>query len=238
MKERITSGGYDKRLEVPEQYRSWNITYDGYSPINYQDNIILTNGIEAGWADPEDISDLNIVERYSHAGDIVTDDNGFPLHPNGRQGLAGRGELGKWGPNLAEDAITIIGQANGDRRVLLVKRRSGHWAWPGGMKDPGELPGQTAVREQFEETGISLPLEIYKSIYKGIVKDPRDTDNSWMETEAFYTVLGNDDEIGELSPEYGEVIDAGWFDVDKVLEEKRLYANHGKFLLLALKDIG
>lgn len=39
-------------------------------------------------------------------------------------------------------------------QVLLVRYRSGAWAFPKGHVEPGEGPEQTAVREVREETGV------------------------------------------------------------------------------------
>jgi len=47
------------------------------------------------------------------------------------------------------------------RKPLDDKARKGvvrYWQFPGGKKNPGENPEQTAVRENFEETGILLAL--------------------------------------------------------------------------------
>ncbi|WP_034383656.1 NUDIX hydrolase [Deinococcus sp. YIM 77859] len=43
---------------------------------------------------------------------------------------------------------------DGDGQVLLVRYRSGAWAFPKGHLEPGETLEQTAVREVREETGI------------------------------------------------------------------------------------
>ncbi|WP_102127384.1 NUDIX hydrolase [Deinococcus planocerae] len=40
-------------------------------------------------------------------------------------------------------------------RVLLVRYRSGAWAFPKGHVEPGETLAQTAVREVREETGVT-----------------------------------------------------------------------------------
>ncbi len=40
-------------------------------------------------------------------------------------------------------------------RVLLVRYRSGAWAFPKGHVEPGETLEQTAVREVREETGVT-----------------------------------------------------------------------------------
>lgn len=48
---------------------------------------------------------------------------------------------------------------DGAGRVLLVRYRSGAWAFPKGHLEAGETPEQTAVREVREETGVSaVPL--------------------------------------------------------------------------------
>lgn len=40
--------------------------------------------------------------------------------------------------------------------VLLVQLHAGHWGFPKGHPDPHETPKQTAERELFEETGLSI----------------------------------------------------------------------------------
>lgn len=44
------------------------------------------------------------INRKSHAGDYKVE-NKYPLNPEGRTGLRGRGVLGRWGPNHAADPI-------------------------------------------------------------------------------------------------------------------------------------
>lgn len=41
-------------------------------------------------------------------------------------------------------------------QVLLVKHQTGHWAFPKGHPNPGEMPLETAERELFEETGLKI----------------------------------------------------------------------------------
>lgn len=47
---------------------------------------------------------------------------------------------------------------DGNGRVLLVRYRSGAWAFPKGHLEPGETPEQTAVREVREETGVTATV--------------------------------------------------------------------------------
>ena len=59
---------------------------------------------------------------------------GRPLNPRGRTGLAGRGLLGKWGPNHAADPIvTRLHPTTNQLQVVVVKRTDGsdEWSLPG-----------------------------------------------------------------------------------------------------------
>lgn len=48
-------------------------------------------------------------------------------------------------------------------RVLVIKNSAGHWAFPKGHIEKGELPTQTAIRETQEEVGIKN-LYFYRSL--------------------------------------------------------------------------
>jgi len=65
-----------------------------------------------------------------------------------------RGEGGVSGllPVADNDAALIL-----TRRSLHLKNHAGQWALPGGSRDTGENPGQTAIRELSEEVGLFLP---------------------------------------------------------------------------------
>ena len=106
------------------------------------------------------------VNRTSHEGEYEVDAANLPLNPRGRTGLAGRGMLGRWGPNHAADPVVtrwrrepvhgelVTSPATG-RRVLeficIQRRDNGVWSLPGGMVDPGERVATTLVREFMEE---------------------------------------------------------------------------------------
>lgn len=61
-------------------------------------------------------------------------------------------------PSVSPHAGPIPGAGGvvlrGDSSVLLVRYRSGAWAFPKGHVESGETPEQTAVREVQEETGV------------------------------------------------------------------------------------
>uniref|UniRef100_A0A3P8Z8B4 ADP-ribose pyrophosphatase, mitochondrial n=1 Tax=Esox lucius TaxID=8010 RepID=A0A3P8Z8B4_ESOLU len=136
-------------------------------------------------------------------------------------------------------------------QFVSIKRKDClEWALPGGMVDPGELVSLTLQREFSEEALNSLdasPEETERiheritalfgsqglEVYKGYVDDPRNTDNSWMETVAvnFHDETGNS--VSELPLQAGD--DAGqvqWIDIDSALS---LYASHSHFLEVVAK---
>jgi ADP-ribose pyrophosphatase len=79
--------------------------------------------------------------------------------------------------------------------MLAIQRKdNGQWAIPGGMVDKGEEVSRTLSRELQEETGVVLPMEQGRMVYRGYVDDPRNTDHAWMETTAKHLHLS-----GELS---------------------------------------
>jgi len=45
------------------------------------------------------------------------------------------------------------------KRSSALKNHPGQWALPGGRREPGEAPEQTALRELSEEVGLDLPPE-------------------------------------------------------------------------------
>jgi hypothetical protein len=97
----------------------WAVNYSDYTPVEYTSPIVLntnpeiTNSSPPKWADPINPRDIKVwndldatfkADRRSHMGDYEVE-HGRPLNPVGRTGLAGRGILGKWGPNHAADPI-------------------------------------------------------------------------------------------------------------------------------------
>lgn len=43
-----------------------------------------------------------------------------------------------------------------ERKILALKKSNSVWCLPGGKPEENETPEQTAIRESFEETGISV----------------------------------------------------------------------------------
>lgn len=191
------------------------------------------------------------------------DDNNRPINPFGRTGIKGRGILGRWGPNHAADPIVTRWKRNNFGEIIInditkkkilqfigIKRKdNGQWAIPGGMVDAGEVISLTLKREFMEEALNSIEktpeqLKIIndsinklflngEEIYKGYVDDPRNTDNSWMETCAMNFHDDDSSVTNEILLEAGD--DASkvkWIDIEKNLN---LYANHINFIQLIVE---
>src|SRR6266851_6390015 len=88
-----------------------------------------------------------------------------------------------------------------DNEVLLIKREDFEvWALPGGEIDTGERPVQTAVREVFEETGLTVRLTCLVGLY---------SKPQWTNTNAVFAaeIVG-----GYLRASTAETRDSGFFD--------------------------
>lgn len=232
---------YPARFPVPDELVSWDTNYPGYLPPYYVSPAVLANDSSRnpkGWADPEDISLLAELPHESFSGILPRDGQGRPLNPVGRTGIAGRGLLGKWGPNYAADPIiTRFNRATGNIEMLAVQRRdNGQWAIPGGMVDKGEEVTRTLSRELHEETGVSLEMEKGRLIYRGYIDDPRNTDHSWMETTAKHLHLGP--EVAEcMNLQAGDDARAvRWLPLTPATAQS-LYASHCALITEALSGM-
>lgn len=114
-----------------------------------------------------------------------------------------------------------------------------------GMVDPGEKVSQTLKREFLEEAlnGHLLDeksknekskildkfFDSGSEIFRGqVVTDPRNTDNSWMETVVYHVHDEDGAIVGKLDLKAGDdAKDVEWRDIDSNLN---LYADHKKFI--------
>lgn len=240
------------RTNVPDHFVSWRNDMPGYNPQLYtHPDVIKNNRLTKpdGWADPSDISMMgdSLKDLQSLEGYIELDSNGRPMNPCGRTGLRGQGILGKWGPNYAADPIVVRYNSNTQTwQVVLIKRRdTGESALPGGMVDKDEIVSATVKREFKEEAGAfpegsperekfdKLANKLFSNgrlIYQGYVDDPRNTDNSWMETSAFLFICS--DELGQMLPLFAgdDATRVWWEDFDPKMT---LWGDHGRLLKMA-----
>ncbi|CAF1065590.1 unnamed protein product [Rotaria sordida] len=246
-----------KRFDVPDEKVPWNVNWPDYRPTEYTSPIVLKN---PPWADDPDAKKIQHynqtdgkIDRTSLICTYEIDkETNRPKNPQGRTGLSGRGLLGHWGPNHAGDPVITrwAKDLRNERRkvleiILIHRKDSGELALPGGMVDAGEHVSTAIKREFIEEAMNSDPSgakqidELFKKavlIYKGYVDDPRNTDNSWLETVA----VNVHDETGELTRylklEAGD--DASkvtWIQLDR---DHKLYASHEKIIQTVIRKHG
>jgi len=245
-------------MKVSDGHCRWSAPWPEYDPEAWTHDIVLKNNRQLStggkWADPDDVvemrAELEARITFCRGGEerrlgdaIEFDATGRPVNPVGRTGLAGRGLLGKWGPNHAADPIvTRFHPETGVLQVVAIQRKDTlQWALPGGMVDPGEAVSLTVRREFEEEAGeiedqrekesfINMCDELFKNgsqVYRGYVDDPRITDNAWIETTAFHFHCPR--EVGDKLPlaagdDAGKVM---WLDVSMANETYReLYGAH------------
>lgn len=236
---------------------------DPYQPVNYTAEVVTKSIWAPGkppaqsWADPENPEEIptqvtagrkRVMQYgYSIANQPFEVVNGFPANPIGITGITGRGELGLWGPNPAADPI-IFRMINAVLCVLLIQRADGskEWAFPGGMVDPTDPTiSAAAVRELWEETKLLVADLIKYSlgmVFSGYVDDARNTDNAWMETNAFAWFLTDDVPSNKIKLFEGgdgeETLAVKWVPVTpELLEDGKLFASHGAILRDAVRKL-
>lgn len=102
--------------------------------------------------------------------------------------------------------IVPLRQDGGHWYVLLIKHRTGgHWTFPKGHSELNETPQQSANRELFEETGLSvlryLSDSVFKIRYRFFSKGQHVDKTVW-----FYVA----EVSGEVKLQAEEVVDSIW----------------------------
>lgn len=231
---------YPQRQRVALHTAAWNQQMPDYTPPYYVHSEIIANDrtkTTTGWADPEDIRLLTRTIT-SLTGPIHFDDIGRPLNPKGRTGIAGRGTLGSWGPNIAVDpVVTRINPENGNLEVIIgIREDTGEMSLPGGIVLEHETPTQTLVRSFHSKTGTSLDLTSAIEIFKGYSDDYRNTDHAWMETIATHCHVAPD-AIDHLALQPGKgLTQVSWTVITPELINK-LFASHSDLVKIAINNL-
>ncbi len=182
---------YPQRFRITIDQASWNIPSPEYNPPYYVDTTVLENDykkIANGWADSEE--DWKFLQDDGSEDNIDRDEEGKPINPKGRTGIAGRGLFGKWGPNPY--VILLISRVNknsGDTEILLQIDSS----------DDVLLPEKFIKRiETLESTKKNLLGEFFltenriinsKLIHEGYLYDRRQTDNAWLNANCYLLLV-------------------------------------------------
>lgn len=111
-------------------------------------------------------------------------------------------------PSVTLDNI-VIAEKDGRPAVLLIKRRNhpfiGELAFPGGFLEKGESLEDGALRELYEETGVTGVTPIQLGAYGRPGRDPR----GWIVTVAFISKLP----AGAVPKAADDAADAGLYGI-------------------------
>jgi ADP-ribose pyrophosphatase len=206
---------YPPRQRISIDGAPWALQPESYDPPYYVSPDVLDYEVGSApnrWSDPEDISTLS--DELKTRNIDKTDDEGRPLNPRGRTGIAGRGALGLWGPNPSVSvAFVRINPTSGALDILLgIRDSSGLLETPQGFVLPGESDVEAAVRVMATETGQGLEGASFDEIHKGYMYDSRQTDNAWVETHALLVQAAEDD--SEIVTQTGTFEEVKWRPLD------------------------
>jgi ADP-ribose pyrophosphatase len=182
------SSSYPPRQRVSIDDAPWAAACTDYAPPYHVDASVLENDFSrkpGGWADPEDFDRLPLDRRPT--GYRYLDDKGRPLNPRGRTGIAGRGLLGRWGPNRAAGAIVAReNRATAQIEIVLGNKQNDHvWTLPKGFVEPDESPRQAVASVLEHEFGWQPHQVEADIIFEGYSYDTRQTDHAWVEIHIF-----------------------------------------------------
>ncbi|XP_053312744.1 transient receptor potential cation channel subfamily M member 2-like [Spea bombifrons] len=243
------------RYPVPDEMVPWEVEFPGYDPPLY---IAVRN--DRGSYDPNyEISQKNrkynaldgIYDFRSSCGIYIVKD-GLPLNPMGRTGLTGVGSLRWFGPNHSLHPVLTRWSLNfmdfSPRKmsrkmldVLVVKHKNNElWALPGGTLDPGQkIPPKlrSILKTQYLSEFLAL-LGGGTEVFRGYLDDPRNTDNSWIETQAVNVHLESLESMERLQEnlqESNSEISLRWQLLDRKIP---LYANEKEILQRTAEHLG
>ena len=207
---------YPPRQQISIDFAPWGVECPEYEPPYYVHESVLANDAEqvpGGWADPEDFGAVVDTSRY--VGVRSRDDSGRPLNPRGRTGLAGRGLLGRWGPNQAAAAVVLrVSDDHEHADVLLgVKEEDGKFWLPKGFVQDKEDYSTAIDRILQSEAGWCPAVHEDHVVHEGYFYDPRQTDHAWVAIRVGLAVVEFDDAPREFFPG-GDFETVRWMPVD------------------------
>jgi len=121
-------------------------------------------------------------------------------------------KYGRMQTDATADAIggarVLVSRGDGDQTLLVSNRGEDGWDVPGGAREPGETPEETARREIREEIGLSVDLcSVFQAYDWGFVPESETGDRIGGLWVYFGGVVGD----GDMTVQDAELTDAQWF---------------------------
>ncbi len=207
---------YPPRHRILIDEAPWGIECPDYAPTYHVDPTVLENDSSqkaGGWADPEDFAKVH--ESAEQEPATRQDDTGRPLNPRGRTGIAGRGLLGKWGPNhMVSAVVTRVDDATGEHEIVLGRSgEDGDFSLPKGFVAPGEALDDAMARILADEIGWQTGSGKGDAIVEGYSYDARQTDHAWVEMHGRLMRQGAESPSFQIRPG-GSFDDVDWWPLD------------------------
>jgi ADP-ribose pyrophosphatase len=224
---------YPPRQRISIDESPWMLDCEEYDPPYFVAPEVLSAGRDKqpdGWADPEEMEADVLAERPAR----FRDDDGRPLNPRGRTGMAGRGVLGLWGSNASVVGVVLrTSEVTGELEILLGTREAeSRLELPQGFLLPDEASGDGLVRVMRAETGWA-PEGSAELVSEGYAYDLRQTDHAWVEIRAYLVDAEAEDAPDVLEPG-GDFEELSWWPLDGSLVT-RMSAGQATVLRAALE---
>jgi len=129
---------------------------------------------------------------------------------------------------MSGSTAVVLRDAPAGQEILLVKRSDdGAWSSVCGIVDPGEEPGDAAIREVAEEAGVVAEVErlVWLSVTDMVIYGNGDQTQYIDHTFRCRWISG------EPYPADGEASDARWFPIDAMPEMPRAHADRVRVAL-------
>lgn len=112
----------------------------------------------------------------------------------------------------------IYYQNKDEIEILMIKDRCNKWTFPKGKREEGETFQETALREIFEETGITgevvKPLD--KVYYEYYLQN-----NDKVEKDVYFYLVHTKSK--RINIQTDEINSAKWFGLDEAVEKQKRY---------------
>jgi ADP-ribose pyrophosphatase len=226
--------GYPERQSLTIDEAPWPLDCPDYDPPYYVAQTVLENQRPKGWADPEDLAAIG--EEIAQRPARFRDDQGCPLNPRGRTGLAGRGLLGLWGSNLAVAAVAVRPAGDPDRFEVLLGQHAdqNRLEIPKGFLRPGEDAAQGAGRVLESEAGFRPGCRA-EALAEGYLYDRRQTDHAWVEMQPVL-YFDAEESLPSMAVPGGDFDDILWWPFDATTIN-RLPSSQAKLLRRVIEHL-